>query len=190
MADVRVILRKRAERGQPPDQIEHPVSLASGLYSTAKLMPSSRQRRTVFEDGLAHLHRSIRERGELSASLAQMRGSFFLRLGETTRAVDDFKEALRRRYEEKAGGGQIGESMSELGFAYLRQMRLFKGRQLLEEGVKLLEEEKDSRSGFYARGLRKLAVAYAVTGRPIKAYEALTTSRKVATQKQLFDQLR
>ncbi len=190
VADVRKILRKRAALTHLPEQVEHPVSLASGLYSTAKLMPSPHQRRAIFEDGLAHLNQTIQERGGLSANLAQMRGSFFLRLGQTTRAVEDYEEALRRRHIENAADGQIGESMSELGFAYLRQMRLFKGRELLEKGAALMEKEKSASPGFYARGLRKLAIGYASTGRPWKAYESLAESRDIARKGQLFDQLR
>jgi len=188
LADVRERLQVKATKSIE-EELGHPVSLASGLYSTAKLMPSRRQRRLVFEDGLAHLNKTIRERDRLTANLAQMLGSFHLALGETNRAVEAFEEALRRRHTENAPEGQIGESMSELGYAYLFQMRFFKGREFLEEGTRLMRARKDTAPGFYVRALRKLAVGYAITGKFWMASETLAAATTLAREKELFDQL-
>ena len=99
----------------------------------------------------------------------------------------DFEEALRlTRLEE----GDEGVSLSELGFAYLHQMRLFKGVEHLKAGADLLAEQRKTKPGFYVRAMRKLAFGYAVTGRFGLAYRARAEARAFAAQRGLFDQIR
>ena len=79
-------------------------------------------------------------------------------------------------------GATIGEAMSELGYAYLRQFRLRRGLDFCREGVHFLR--KAGRPGFLARGLRKLSVAYLSNGRLITfsstyMYFSLPTRQKI-----------
>ena len=181
------MMRAAGATRHPPEVIEHPGGLSSALYSIAKLMPTRGKRRQVLEDGMVHLTRTINERGQLTANLAHMRGSYQLQMGDTANAVADFEEALRLTRKEK---GDEGVSLSELGFAYLHQMRLFKGRENLKAGAESLAQQKEAKPGFYVRAMRKLAFGYFVTGRWDLAFKARAEAREFAAQRGLFDQIR
>jgi tetratricopeptide (TPR) repeat protein len=185
----RLRARLRPDEVAQSATLNHPGGLASALYSLSKLMPNWGLRREVLNDGFAQLNVAILERGRLDANLAQLRGSFHFRMRSLFRAVDDYEEALRLRELEHSSEGQIGESMSELGFAYLTTGRVIQGFDLLELGVELLEKEKIARPGFYIRGLKKLSIGYAARGRLIKARQTLELSRRVAAEFRMFDQL-
>jgi len=187
VAQIREMMRAAGATRHPPEVIEHPGGLSSALYSIAKLMPTRGKRRQVLEDGMVHLTRTINERGQLTANLAHMRGSYQLQMGDTANAVADFEEALRLTRKEK---GDEGVSLSELGFAYLHQMRLFKGRENLKAGAESLAQQKEAKPGFYVRAMRKLAFGYFVTGRWDLAFKARAEAREFAAQRGLFDQIR
>ena len=108
-------------------------------------------------------------------------------MGDTANAVADFEEALRLT---RLASDDQGVSLSELGFAYLRQMRLLKGVDFLKAGADVLAKQKETKPGFYVRALRKLAFGYAVTGRLGLAYRTRAEARLFALQRGLFDQIR
>jgi hypothetical protein len=136
---------------------------------------------------MVHLNRTISETGQLTVNLAHMRGSYHLQLGRTTSAVSDYEEALRLT---RLDGSDEGISLSELGFAYLYQMRLFKGVDYLQAGVELLTRQKDAKPGFYVRAMRKLAFGYVLTGRPLMAWQVRKEAKAFAQTRGLFDQVR
>jgi hypothetical protein len=164
-------------------------ALASSRYSIAGLSGSLRNRRFLLHAALADLNRSLNEGITDGGNLLAIRGSVYRRLGAVWAAVADYEEVLRRR--QKAGGSDsaIGEAMSELGYGYLFQLRLWRGRSLLEEGVRLLSGS-NPRSGFLIRARRKLAAAYALTGHPQRARQELQVARDLARIHGVFDQIR
>jgi tetratricopeptide (TPR) repeat protein len=163
-------------------------ALASSRYSIASRSASFRNRRFLLRAALRDLQRSLNEGIENKTNLLAVRGSVYRKLGAVWAAVGDYEAVLKQR--QKAGSPEvtIGEALSELGYGYLCQLRLWRGRSLLEEGVHLLRNHP-GRSGFLIRATRKLAVAYAVTGELRKARQALQDVRDLAQTHGAFDQI-
>ena len=92
------------------------------------------------------------------------------------------------REKSNAPQPQVGEALSELGFGYLFLGRWFKAVNLMDQGVKLLEQAPPS--GFLVRAKKKLSVAYRVTGRLSKARETMDEANKMAISLNILDQLR
>lgn len=163
--------------------------LASSRYSIAGLSSSFRNRRFLLHAALADLNRSLQEGATDSGNLLAIRGSVYRRLGAIWAAVADYEEVLRRRQKAAASDSAIGEALSELGYGYLFQLRLWHGRSLLEEGVRLLSVS-DPRPGFFVRARRKLAAAYALTGHPKRARQELQAAHDLARIHGVLDQIR
>ena len=121
-------------------------------------------------------------------NLLAIRGSIYRQLGYITQAIADYEEVLRIRQKINASEYSIGEALSELGFAYLRQGKLLKGMRYCEEGVKLLRNCKTG--GFLVRGLRKLSLAYLLIGKFKRAYETWEESKRKALEYGAFDQIK
>jgi hypothetical protein len=81
----------------------------------------------------------------------------------------------------------MGEALSELGFGYIRQWHLRRGREHLLEGVRLLELAE--RRGFLSRANRKLGFAYLVTGHPVRAWREFQEGAEIAERSGAFGQL-
>jgi len=163
-------------------------ALASSRYSIACNSGSLGTRRTLLHAALADLARSMQEGPGSETNLLAIRGSVHLRLGAIRAAVEDYEEVLGRREHAGASDRAVGEAMSELGFGYLFQLQFWRGCSLLEEGVRLLPTG-DPRSGFLIRALRKLAVAYTLTGQGKRAREVAAEARKLANEKKVLDQI-
>jgi hypothetical protein len=163
--------------------------LASARYSIAGKCRNGRSRRFLLRAALADLNRSLVPTDPSTLNLLAVRGSVYRRLGAIGRAVDDYETVLRHRRHSGENDASIGEALSELGYGYLFQLRLWRGLSHLKEGVRLLESDK-IRPGFLIRATRKLAVAYAVTGHPFKARETLRAARDLAQQHGVWDQIR
>jgi hypothetical protein len=71
--------------------------------------------------------------------------------------------------------------MSELGFGLLFRLRWREGRDLLREGVALMETGS-SDPGFVVRGKRKLAAALYLTGRVSAAHEQRKEADELAAR--------
>lgn len=164
-------------------------ALASSRYSIAGRSGSFRNRRFLLQAALADINRSLSEGAGNATNLLAIRGSVYRRLGAIWAAVDDYEEVLRGRMKAGASESAIGEALSELGYGYLFQLRFWRGRSLIEEGVRLLST-CNPRPGFLIRAQRKLAVAYALTGHPKRAREVLATARDLARTHGVFDQIR
>jgi hypothetical protein len=164
-------------------------ALASSRYSVAGRSGSFRNRRFLLRAALADLNRSLSEGAGDPTNLLAIRGSVFRRLGAIWAAVDDYEAVLRRRQSAGASESAIGEALSELGYGYLFQLHFWRGRSLIEEGVRMLPTG-NPRPGFLIRAQRKLAVAYALTGHPKRAREVLATARDLARTHGVFDQIR
>lgn len=163
-------------------------ALASARFSIAKQAGDAAVRSFLLQAAMRDLARSLAEPGDPTNLLA-IRGSVFREQGFIGAAVHDYETVLRSRTDARASPAAIGEAMTELGFGYLYQRRLIRARDLLKEGVALMKSAP-GRSGFLVRGMRKLAIAYALTGHAFKAREVLAEARQLAHQSGALDQLR
>ncbi len=164
-------------------------ALASSRYSIARKVRPGKLKKLLLSAAIRDIDRELSEGSEDPANLYAIRGSIYRQNGRYAAAVEDYKDVLRRRRDAGASEAQIGEALSELGFGYLFCMRLLRGRELLEEGVKLLSQES-RRIGFLARAKRKLAIAYALTGHPLKARREIEEARMLASRHGALDQIR
>ena len=184
MAEVREIIRQGSTAITDPSMTGHPGGpLASAYYSVAK----KSYRRRNLRKALWHLERGMNEKSSDIAGLYEIRGSIHRQLGRFFKAVDDYRTTLKLREKSNAPESQIGEALSELGFGYLFLGRWFKAVDYLEKGGRLLEQTPPS--GFLVRAKRKLAIAYRVTGRLVKAREVKAEAERLALNIKALDQL-
>jgi hypothetical protein len=189
-AKVREQMRSIASSAWTEEDTNYPGgALASSRYSIAGHSGSLRNSRFLLHAGLADLNRALTEGAQNTANLIAIRGSIYRRLGAIWAAVNDYEEVLRLRRSAGAPDGAIGEALSELGYGYLFQLRFWRGRSLLEEGVRILTVS-NQRPGFLIRASRKLAVAYALTGHLRRARDVLNAVHDLARRHGVFDQIK
>jgi len=186
MVKVRKTLRESAPSIADPNQTRYPGGeLASARYSIAKHL-YGKERDSLLKQALNDANIAIRDYEDPLGSTLSVRAGIHRARGDITQAVQDFEEVLRRREQAGAGAGPIGVALSNLGYAYIHQGRLWHGRDLLEKGVALLEG--NFRAGFLARAKHKLAIAYLLTGKPLRAYQESREARRIAREYGAFDQ--
>jgi tetratricopeptide (TPR) repeat protein len=159
-------------------------ALASAHYSVAKLLLDKSGQAWHFRESMAQVNDALKLNSD-SDGLFAIRGSIHLQLGETSSAIADYNRVLILRQKRSASNNSIGEALSELGFGYVRGGQILKGRRLIEDGLRLLD---DQALGFRLRAERKLAVAQFATGRWIRAFKTLTAARSRARAANLRDQ--
>ncbi|MBS0470976.1 MAG: hypothetical protein JSR60_07885 [Proteobacteria bacterium] len=164
-------------------------ALASAKYSIAERLYVAADRQARLEEALQDLQRAFDEKTASRSGLLAIRGSIQRSAGRISEAIADHEEVLQLRSDGQHSAAQIGEAESELGYGYLFQWRFRKGLEFCEEGVRKLRGEQ-GRKGFLVRGLRKLAVAYALNGRLLKAYETRQEARNVSRLAGTFDQMK
>lgn len=187
LAEVRAHLQKYG-RDLLPELIAYPGgALASAKYSIAKrlIIPADRKKR--LNEALEDIRLSQAQTEKHNDGLLAIRGSILRQLYRYSEAVSDYEVVLTLRQQKSAPDNAIGEALSELGFGYLYQGRLLKGLDYCEKGVELLRTAEIS--GFLVRALKKLAIAYLITGRPVKAYETWMEVKQLADETGAFDQL-
>lgn len=133
-------------------------ALASAKYSIAKRLYIKQDRIARFNEALDDLERSLESERQDKSGLLAIRGSILRQLGRISDSIVDYEQVLRLRKESNAADHELGDALSELGYAYLLQLSPRKGLRFCEEGVEKLRQGR--RAGFLARGLRKLSVAY------------------------------
>lgn len=187
MADVRARLRERGCLGASQAEVGEPsTAIASALYSIAKLAPRWHDRRALLREALENLGTSTSDDRRALSNVLALRGSILLRQFRISDAISAYEQALHLREAGGENATRIGESMSELGFAYMWQGRFWKGRDLMRQGVDKLG---DQRNGFLIRARRKLAVGYALTGCLALARREREEVERMATTYRIFDQL-
>lgn len=185
MSEVRETIRQSTSTILDPVTTGHPGgALASAYYSISK---HSHQRKNL-KKALWHIELGIADKSADLSGLYAIRGSIYRQLKRYFKAVDDYRMTLILREKSNAPQPQVGEALSELGFGYLFLGRWFKAVNLMEQGVKLLEQAPPS--GFLVRAKKKLSVAYRVTGRLSKARETMDEANKMAISLNILDQLR
>lgn len=188
VTDIRLQIEKQySSRVLPQDTAYPGGALASSKYSIAKLLYVKKDRKERFNEALDDANKAMLLPFADEAGLRAIRGSIYRQLGRLTDAILDYETVLNLRRKGGMSEPAIGEAMSELGFAYLKQFHFRKGLDYCREGVELLRQ--GDRPSFLARGLRKLPVAYLCNGNPQKAYEAKHESEAVAMKHGAFDQL-
>ena len=108
-------------------QIQHVIE----LYSAARHL-RGRRRQAFLDHALAILHQSFIENPSDEANLLAIRGSIFRFQGSVEKAVADYQRVVWLRERNGASRAAIGEWLSELGFSYLCQWHMSKGRNYLE----------------------------------------------------------
>ena len=187
MADVRARLRERGCPGVTQADLGEPsTAVASALYSIAKLAPRLHDRRALLREALENLGTTAPDGPRAHSNVLALRGSILLRQFRISDAVSAYEQALHLREAAGENSVRIGESMSELGFAYMWQGRFWKGRDLMRQGV---EKLSDQRNGFLIRARRKLAVGYALTGYLTLARRECEDAKRMAKDYRIFDQL-
>lgn len=163
-------------------------ALASSKYSIAKLLYVKKHRVALFNDALCDLKRSLEIEQADKSGLLAIRGSINLRLSRHAEAIRDYNDALQIKIQNKSSDSAIGEARCELGFGYLWHLSPRKALLNCEQGVS--ELRTGGKTGFLARGLRKLAITYLVNGQLRKAYDAREEARLVALELGALDQMR
>lgn len=164
-------------------------ALASSRYSIARKIGRRKLKNRLLRAATRDLERELAEGSDDPANLYAIRGSIYRQMGRFSAGIRDYEEVFRLRKLSGASEGRLGEALSELGFGYLFCLRLFKGRDLLKEGVMLLSQG-DSRAGFLIRAKRKLAIAYALTGSLRMARQEREEARSLAEERGIYDQIR
>lgn len=176
--------RIRALEGRQSETPHGPM--ASEYYSIAKRVGRRDLRASVLEMAKRHVDASFLG-GETSGKLA-LRGSVYKALGRNSDAIADYERTLALRLgAEDASQQEIGDAMSELGFALVFAGRIRRGLAMMEEGVARLEG--GASSGFLVRAKRKLGRAYLVAAAPFRALETLAEAHEIATQYDFLDQV-
>jgi hypothetical protein len=161
-------------------------ALSSEYYSIAKRVGSPVLRQTMLQTSLKHMEVAFLKM-ETSGNFAQ-RGSVRRALGDKAGAIADYEKTLTlRENHEAATPAQIGDAMTELGFALVLDGQRRRGVKYLENGVSLLEGSRPT--GFLVRALRKLGRGYFLTGSPRLALATLARAHELAVQLDMRDQI-
>jgi tetratricopeptide (TPR) repeat protein len=133
-----------------------------------------------------YARRGILKHGDNDPYLYCVEGSIFFQEKSVFEAVRSYERA-RDAFAKIRPESEMGDVLSELGFAYCFSGSFFKGRRLLEYGVKLLEAQGPS--GFLIRARRKLAIIYRLSGRFSAAAAQRRKALQLAEDLKMFDQL-
>lgn len=167
--------------------VDEPIgSLASAYYSLAKTLPSRTARKQCFAFAMDYAQRGILKYGDKDPYLYCVEGSIFFQNKSVFAAVRSYERA-REAFARIRPESEMGDVLSELGFAYCFSGAFFKGRRLLEHGVKLLEAKGPS--GFEIRARRKLSIVYKLSGRFSAAATQKRKALEMAKKLKMFDQL-
>lgn len=184
---VRARLRETSSRHLDPSLLEPPYGArASALYSIAKRLPRRRDRLEVLQHALDQMKQIPIEHAHGDSAFYSVRGQILSRMGRASEAVRDLERMLAIRVSRQEEEHRIGEALANLGYAHLCQGNPWKGRDLLEKGVGLLE--KGGHPGFLVRARKKLALALLETGHPIRARRELLKVRRIVLENRLYDQ--
>lgn len=162
-------IRKLGRAASPPledDPAWDPpnMSLASAYYAAAHRVSSWRLRRVGLRKALYLLDTAIVRDPLAESNYLAIRGSVLQKLMAFRSSVATYRRVLHiREMSPLAAHGSIGEAMTELGFGLLFTLRWREGRDLLREGVRIMEIA-NYRSGFIVRAKRKLAAGLFLTG--------------------------
>ncbi len=159
--------------------------LSSALYSLAKHVARP-EKKIILHRALKEVNLALQNTSqEISRSnVLAIRGSIFLALKQFKEAIYDYETVVEIRKGSNKGG--IGEALSELGWGYIRQRKRQRGLDCLRRGVRYLQDSK--RITFYARSLKKLALAELLNGNIFLASEAAQKLTVLIDKYSIYDQ--
>jgi tetratricopeptide (TPR) repeat protein len=155
--------------------------LGSAYYAAAHRVASRYYRELGLRKALALLDRATSRDALSRSNVLAIRGSVLQKLYAYSASVDTYREVLRLRQTSGAAPASVGEAMAELGFGLLFTLRWKQGRDLLQEGVTLMEQST-CRPGFVARGKKKYAASLFLTGNLRAARRQYTEARSISEQ--------
>jgi tetratricopeptide (TPR) repeat protein len=173
-------IRSSTSLSGPGHELPH-GPIASAYYSIAK---NAGRAAEIYGLALKHVNAAL-ALDPTNTNVLAIRGSTYLQLRNTDAAIEDYKAVARER--KPLEDGTFGEALTELGHALIIAGRAREGLNDLERGVELMK--RYPRPGFEIRGIRKLAVGYARTGRFIKALDAAIAAYDKAIESGARDQI-
>lgn len=153
--------------------------LASEYYSLSRLAGKPPG---ILELALQHIEAAIDVGAGVPSHAMAIRGSIYREMGNMPAALAEFERVCELRKDEGAG---FGEAQNEYGFALWQSGRRHEGLMLMEEGL-----AKETRTGFWIRGARKLALAHARAGHPNRALDLAVAAHDKAVEIGAYDQIR
>jgi tetratricopeptide (TPR) repeat protein len=159
---------------------------ASEYYSIAKLIQPRAEKQKYLHLALADVEAALStESGDVSGHLA-VRGHIHFRLGRLRDASRDFQEMLRLR-EQRGDLGGVGEAKADLALIKIKQFGFREARNLLLEGVSMLDAAGSFT--FAIRARKRLALAHLMSGHPRDALTVLLAAHEIAEANQVYDQI-
>jgi len=161
-------------------------ALASAKYSIGRRL-RGRQREALLREALHHATDDGAPTDSDLSGLRLVRASILMSMGQRRQGIEQFELALASREKSKTAlPYEVGQAMSELGFAYLRAFRPLKGLEFCERSIPLLRTTDNQ--GHLARGLRKLCWAYRLNCRMNKAHSTYAEWASLVHDNGLYDQ--
>jgi tetratricopeptide (TPR) repeat protein len=139
---------------------------ASAFYSMAKRLWARSPRRELFLRALDEVQYALQASPKRRSGYLAIRGSVHLKLGRVSAAIADYEAAVAERAVRGDSPSSQGEAWVELGWGYLRALRIRTARQALRHGLTLMRSDflhnPTLRPDFLIRALMKHALAFAL----------------------------
>jgi hypothetical protein len=159
--------------------------MASARYSIARREAFGLRRYREFNRVVTDSKRALETgKGDRAGYLSIM-GHAFIQNARLLSAIEVFEQSLRLR-EAEGAAARIGEGKCDLGFALFLTLRYERGISMMEKGIALLENSKDP--GFLFKSMRKLEIAYRLSGRGEEARQLKVRRANEAGDAEMFDQ--
>lgn len=169
-----------------PGRFQPHGALASARYSIGRREALGLRRMREFAKVVEETKSALALGHGDRAGYLSIMGHAFMQNGRLLAARSVFEDSLRERQAEQADQ-RIGEGMVDLGFILFLTLQYHKGVRMMEDGIALLESDADS--GFLLKSLKKLELAYRLTGRREKAAALGAQRARQALADEAFDQL-
>lgn len=159
--------------------------LASARYSIARREAFGLRRYREFNKVIADCKRALEiGKGDQAGYLSIM-GHALIQNARLLSAIEAFKQSLNLRQREGVDA-RVGEGECDLGFALFLTFQYRRGIRMMEEGIVLLEGA--SNPGFRFKSMRKLELAYRLSGRSDLARRLRARRTREASEAEMFDQ--
>lgn len=162
-----------------PDWDRPFASLGSAYYAASHRVASRRYRQLGLNKALQFVDQAVSADPLSRSNVLAIRASILLKMHAYSASIDTYHQVLSIRQASGAPMGSIGEAMTELGFGLLFKLEWRRGRELLREGVALMEQASYG-PGFITRGKRKYAASLLLSGQIREARRQYASARATA----------
>lgn len=159
--------------------------IASARYSIARREAFGLRRYREFDKVVADTKKALETGAGDQAGYLSIMGHAFIQNAKLLSAVEAFVQSADLR-EAEGDAARVGEGRCDLGFALFLTLRRTRGIRMMEEGIALLEAGKDR--GFLFKSMRKLEIAYRLSGRAEEANRLKARRASEAENAEMFDQ--